>query len=192
MQNLASGRTAPLIVNELSCVCDGNHRLGAVWIWNMLHTCPDVLWQTGNPLFEARLSTFFNKHRNERTHVALVNALEGLSSLLNLEESAQALLSLSTEIAAKQVEILPVVPMPSYNKFALDLIAFESEGQFNRFDPQYYWILQAQCDTFLPARACYHFADRVAMPWFSVLSKSAKMEQNAACGSQNLLAAVCR
>jgi hypothetical protein len=53
----------------------------------------------------------------------------------------------------------------------LDRAALEKDGSLVRFDPAIYALLQQESTTFLPARACYHFADRIPLPWFSVLTQ---------------------
>lgn len=169
IQNLAMGRTAPLVINELGCVADGNHRLAAAWIWNMLHFCKNVAWQTGYGPLESRLSAFIEENGNDTCALAIANALEGLSFILNNEHSKRALLTLSPEIMSHQIDTLPVVPVLVYNSLAIDRHAFESEGNLVRFDPLHYAVLQRNSHSFLPARACYHFADRVPLPWFAVL-----------------------
>jgi hypothetical protein len=172
LENISQGRIAPLLVNEFGCVADGNHRLAAAWIWNMLHHCRELDWQTGCASFEAILERFIKSKPVSHSALAVANALEGLSSILNSRESRQHLLRLKDLIQLHRIERLPVVPILSYNGLAVDRHSFESGGKLERFAPKHYVDLQNDSNTFLPARACYHFADRVPLPWFSILGEA--------------------
>jgi hypothetical protein len=170
--NLANGRIAPLIVNEFRCISDGNHRLVAAWIWNMLHATSQCVWQTGDYHFECWLRNHLAPYTNETTKFTVWSALENLSSLLNNEESKSALLALRDHITKHQIPSLPVVPMLAYSNFALDGAAFDLDGALVRFAPTLYAELRKNANAHFPARACYHLADRVPLPWFSVLTPS--------------------
>ncbi len=173
LENLAVGRIAPLLVNEEGCVSDGNHRLVAAWVWKMLHACIDCQWRTGDIHFESALARFLEQNKTSRTQFALMNALESLSSILNSQESARPLEQLRKLIFNAVLETLPVVPMLAYSNFALDCTAFDTEGCFQRFSPGLYSELAANPAAFFSARACYHFGDRIALPWFSILKTNA-------------------
>jgi hypothetical protein len=170
--NLANGRTAPLIVNEFNCISDGNHRLVAAWIWNMLNATSQCVWQTGDYHFECWLRNYLAPYRSETTQFTVWSALENLSFLLNDEESKKALCALRPNITRHRIPTLPVVPMLAYCNFAMDGSAFDQEGALVRFAPNLYEQLRQNAGTHFGARACYHLADRVPLPWFSVLVPS--------------------
>jgi hypothetical protein len=172
IENLAHGRIAPLIVNEFRCVSDGNHRLVAAWIWNMLHASIHCSWQTGDRQFEVLLRHYLEPYIDATTRFTVWSALKCLSSLLNNEESKHDLDTLRPLIAKHRIPTLPVVPMLAYNNFALDGTAYDNEGVLVRFAPNLYSELHKNAAMFFPARACYHLADRVPLPWFSILEPS--------------------
>jgi hypothetical protein len=167
--NIAQGHTAPIVVNEFGCVADGNHRLTAAWIWNALHHCRDTQWQLDNSHFQTRLAQFAGKNTTDTTRTALANAMAGLSALLANPDLLKAVEANAAHLKRGIVVALPVVPQLSYNSLAVDAALFDENGSIVRFDPANYKILQNNPGVLLPTRACYHFADRVPMPWFSVV-----------------------
>ena len=54
--NLRDGKIAPIAVNEFGCVADGNHRLTATWIWNILSACQSYTWSIENEAFQRRVA----------------------------------------------------------------------------------------------------------------------------------------
>lgn len=186
LENLAAGRIAPLIVNEEGCVSDGNHRLVAAWVWKMLHDCQNYRWQTSDPLFKSALRLFFERNKTDKTHFALINAIESLSAVLHKKESLSALGRLRDLISQTSLDILPIVPMLSYNTFALDGTAFDTRSCIQRFSPLLYKELSTNAFASFPARACYHFADRVVLPWFSILDTDTAEQPYAITSQQQL------
>ncbi|HEY9678366.1 MAG TPA: hypothetical protein V6C76_10175 [Drouetiella sp.] len=177
LQKLSSGSTVPLLVNEFGCVADGNHRLTASWIWNALHFAPNENWAPGDASFEHKLLSYFEKYSDDANALVKSNALDALAALLFSEHSRKQLNQLRGPIASYVVATLPVVPILSYNGFALDRLAMQVSGYPSRFNPLNYQDLRDDPFTTFPVKACYHLADHLPLPAFNVLSKDADIER---------------
>ncbi len=174
LHNLSQGRTAPVIINENFCVADGNHRVAAVWLWNMLHICKSTNWSLEDDSFQHAISNYIAEHLTPTTLVSLHEALHYLGIILSDPGSEKLLTKhLRPRICNLYFDALPVVPLLEYCSLAVIAREYEA-GRYSRLDPAVYELLTRTPGATLPARACYHFADRVPLPWFS--------QQPASCG----------
>lgn len=174
LENLAAGRTAPLLVNEFNCVADGNHRLTAAWIWNALHWAKEARWEQGNLQFEKRLLQFFSSKESALTNLSINNALTGLSSIFTNTEDTHRLEALRNAISLHGIKELPVIPILSYSGLAIDRQTYTKTGTIRRFTPKHYQILRDDPAACLTAKACFHFADKFPLPLFDVIRLQSK------------------
>lgn len=169
MKNLRDGKTAPVVVNEYGCVADGNHRLTAAVVWNILNRCQSATWALVNDQFQKQIAQAASDLLDNGPIVAVHEALRCLGILLSDEAMKKALMRLKKSILACSIETLPAVPILEYSSLAVVASLYETSGTLLRFLPRMYEILSEQNNLTLSARACYHFADHVPLPWFSVI-----------------------
>lgn len=167
LANLPARRFAPVVLNEHMCVTDGNHRLTAVWIWNMLHATLDCRWQLDNQTWQQALAAFAVQANwqpalgaEALTHLGqFAGASDKLARLDALRPALQALGPIAT---------LPVTMLPEYLAGAVDKALYEKDGALVHISPQLYATIASRQDCLLPARLPYHFTDTVELPWFSL------------------------
>jgi hypothetical protein len=173
--SLASGHTAPLIVNEFGCLADGNHRLTATWIWNILAACQNESWSLDDSRFQQSVSGFISSSAEAVSSVSLHEALHHLAVFLSDEELRAALIeNLQKKHAMQPISELPVIPLLEYSSLAVVGETYADSKNCVRFEPNTYELFTKQNNVVLPARACYHFADRVPLPWFSIATTSSR------------------
>lgn len=167
--SLANGHTAPLVVNEYGCLADGNHRLTAAWIWNILSALKDETWSLDHPDFQTSVSSVIAGLNGKMSLVSQHEALHHLDVFLS-DESLRANLveNLQNKHAMQPISELPVIPLLEYSTLAVIGEAYCDSKNCVRFEPGTYELFTKQHNIVLPARACYHFADRVPLPWFSI------------------------
>lgn len=173
--SLANGHTAPLIVNEFGCLADGNHRLTAAWIWNILSALKNEIWSLDNPDFQSSVSSVIAGLNGKISLVSQHEALHHLDVFL-CDESLRANLveNLQNKHAMQPISELPVIPLLEYSTLAVIGEAYCDSQDCVRFEPGTYELFTKQPNVVLPARACYHFADRVPLPWFSIAGNKVK------------------
>jgi hypothetical protein len=169
MKNLRDGKTAPVVINEYGCVADGNHRLTAAIVWNMLNRCQSATWALENDQFQKHIAQAASDLLDNGSIVALHEGLRCLGILLSDEGMKKSLMRLKKSIKEHSIESLPAVPILEYSSLAVVASLYETSGTLLRFLPRMYEILSEQNNLTLSARACYHFADHVPLPWFSVI-----------------------
>jgi hypothetical protein len=172
LNNIANGRTAPLLINEFGCVADGNHRLAAAFAWNVLHACDEIQSHTPPETIINTLQTHFPVPLSPGNRLTALNAFEGLSAILANSEQRKSLMALMYKIKSEKILTLPVIPILSYNGLAIEKIDHQSRTEYRRFPPEYYAYMQEHQNSYLKSRACFHLADRMALPWFSILQKA--------------------
>jgi hypothetical protein len=166
--SLIHGRTAPIIINEYGCVADGNHRLTAAWIWNLLSACPQCNWELENDEFERAISRYVSQYSGSMGLVSIHEALSHLAYFLSDERyRARLILELKDSRQIFEIGELPVIAIPEYRSLTIIGEEFDRHQRYVRFGPNIYELLSNQSNTVLPARACYHFTDRVPLPWFA-------------------------
>lgn len=170
--NLANGRMAPILMNEFGCVADGNHRLIAAWIWNILHHSRDCDWSVQDECFREEIARLTSRLSTNHTAAALKESVRCLENVLSNQASRDAIeRNLRRRIASQNVSSVPVVPFLEYCSFAVEARSFEERNVIERFPPRLYKELCERPHSLLPHRACYHFADRIPLPWFSLVEK---------------------
>jgi hypothetical protein len=167
--NIRENRIAPIIINENGCVADGNHRLTAALLWNILHQVKEGDWTLNNDEFQRSIGAIYTALSSERTLISAHEALRSLGAFLRDNELKSKLTLLRPAILTNPIEQLPALPFLEYCALAVVATDFEESGAISRLDPLTYEILANEPDLALAARACYHFADHVPLPWFSVV-----------------------
>ncbi len=165
LTNLAEGRIAPLLINEFGCVADGNHRLTASWLWNILHDCRSTDWLIEDESFQSAIGLAARRRGTAADTVPLHEALRCLATLSSNDETARRLATLRKQIETRRFDSLPAIRVLEYASLALIGAEYDND-RFCRFDPVIYQSLCRTPGGMLPARACYHFADRIPLPWF--------------------------
>lgn len=178
--NLPSRGFAPVVVNEKLCIADGNHRLTASWLWNLLCTLSNLEWDLGNREFQKGVADFIGA--NSIFPVTIHQMLTHLQSYLLNASSKQTLTrKLQPEVSPRQVlNVLPATLLPEYLSGAVVKDAYDRGIAIRRAEPALYDILHSTPHAVLPPRASYHFTDRALLPWFSLQSFSLR-----ACNSSS-------
>ncbi len=173
--NLCEGRTAPVVINEYGSVADGNHRLTATWLWNLLSATRNCEWSLANEQFQKAVGEFVRLRRESMSPVTVHEILRHLALMLDNSRHKERL---ENHLKAKfrdnciqyQIESLPAVYISTYNNVAAIAEIYDKEEKILRFEPGIYEALLSLKSKVLPERACYHFADRVPLPWFDLIS----------------------
>lgn len=178
--NLPARGFAPVVVNEKLCIADGNHRLTASWLWNLLCTLSNLEWDLENHQFQKGVADFIAA--NSIFPVTVHQMLTHLQSyLLNASSKLALTEKLQREVSPRQVlKVLPVTLLPEYLSGAVVKDAYDSGTAIRRAEPALYDILHSTPHAVLPPRASYHFTDRALLPWFSLQSFSLR-----ACNSSS-------
>jgi hypothetical protein len=158
---------APLVVNENLCVTDGNHRLTAAWLWNLLSSITHLNWDIDNTSLQSAVERFVS---NQNTGPVLRH--EMLFHLQTFLTDQKMRLSLETlrPLAKPEVMLtaLPAVLLPEYLSGAVVKEPYDSGAAIRRAEPLLYEILCSSPCVVLPPRASYHFTDHSLLPWFSL------------------------
>lgn len=169
--NIANGNSAPIIVNEYGCVADGNHRLIAAWIWNILAECQSYKWSLSDDEFQEAISKCVRSA--QINPVVMQQALHHLGFYLDNELCRRLLIdNLQRMPQMSHIEELPVVPMMEYSTIALVGKNYDQSKKHIQFDPNTYELLSKNNNMVLAAKACYHFADTVPLPQFSFIQNA--------------------
>ncbi len=170
--NLTTRGFAPVVINEFRCVADGNHRLTAAWLWNLLKQCHDLKWDVGDDDFQRAVADFAGRHARGMGAVVLHEVLDHLGAFLTTRGLRSRLMG-EIRPALSRFRVLgelPVVLLPEYLSGAVLKDPYDRGEATIRIEPSVYEFIQQVPDAVLPARASYHFTDCVLLPWFSVLS----------------------
>ncbi len=161
---------APIVINEHKMVTDGNHRIMAARIWNILRDCL-LRWQARS---ELDLRQTINKYALSPSATDDLSQRQALEHLKTFA-SSEAILKKLVEAALPDlrnyaaIESLPVVLLPEYISGAVFKDPFDEEGALLSFPPQIYKIISRLGSAILPPRVAYHFTDCTALPWFAIL-----------------------
>ena len=170
---LPEHRFAPLVVNEYGIVSDGNHRLTAVWIWNLLHACRNCNWDLNDMQFQQRVADHFLEQQQVSGlhNVSIYEALGHLGEFLNDSHKRDVLQwQFASEVQRfKKIETVPVVLLPEYLSSAVIKDLYDDAGTRVRAQPHVYEFMAKEPRAVLPARGTYHFADCTPLPWFKAL-----------------------
>lgn len=171
--NLPTRGFAPVVVNEFDSVADGNHRVTASWIWNILKNSMHTEWSLDNLQFLSQVKTYVDAHREALGQVSLYESLKQLASFLNDDETNNRLNHVlkPTMKRTRAIRKLPVVMLPEYSMGTVEKESYDQSGILMRVPPSLYSELALSNDMVLPPRASYHFTDAVPMPWFEVVKQ---------------------
>lgn len=169
LRNLSKRGFAPIVLNEFENVSDGNHRLTASWIWNILSRCLEFEWDLDNLQFQLRVRDVVQQMAP--SEVSKHEALHHLGVFLNKDEYR---LQLNGEIRslimqAGSFQQVPVVFLPEYFSATVVKHAYDAGVATLRVSPAVYEAMRHNSNAVLPPRASYHFTDCALLPWFSVV-----------------------
>lgn len=171
--NLPSRGFAPVVVNEFDSVADGNHRVTASWIWNILKNAMHTEWALDNVQFQSQVKAYVDAHREALGQVSLYESLKQLASLLSDDQIRNRLNHVlkPTMKRTRAIRKLPVIMLPEYSMGTVEKGSYDQSGILMRVPPSLYSELALSNDLVLPPRASYHFTDAVPMPWFEVVKQ---------------------
>lgn len=167
--NLVTRGFAPIVVNETLCVADGNHRLTAAWIWNILCATAHVRWDINDREFQEAVRCYINK-----TVIGAVTAHEALRHLAaflvdaNLRDVLHRRMR-PVAASARIIDKLVATVLPEHISGAVVKPLYDSGEAVCRAEPLLYDLMSVTPNAVLPARASYHFTDRALLPWFPVI-----------------------
>jgi len=168
--NLADRGFAPIVINEFDNVSDGNHRLTASWIWNILSQCGDVSWDLEDLEFQYRIRDVVCSHFN-MCQVSMHEALHHLGVFLKRDETRQRLIEVLRPriLAHGSLDEVPVVFLPEYFSSTVVKHSYDSGVAVVRVSPCVYEDMQSNPHAVLPPRSSYHFTDCAPLPWFTLV-----------------------
>ncbi len=182
--NLVGRGFAPVVINEMGLVADGNHRVTASWIWNILkHTADKNLdWSMDCPEFQKATAEYFEQ--SKESAVSRHEALSHLAYFLSRPEYRSKLNTYIRPLLAEYdyIKELPVVFLPEYLSQAVVKSHYDEGTKVERACPSVYETLAKNDKLVLPPRASYHFTDSALLPWFTVLGRDL---QNSTLKGQN-------
>lgn len=179
--NLSSRGFAPVIINEYGLVADGNHRLTASYVWNILKYAQDLEWSLENSEFQRRVAKFSEavkggllKHGETPSPVSMHQALSHLAHFLCRPDWRARLNSYTKPLLKRHDFIceLPVVVLPEYLSGAVVKSHYDEGTRVQRACPSIYEAMSLNHHLVLPPRASYHFTDAALLPWFTILKTS--------------------
>lgn len=179
--NLSSRGFAPVVINEYGLVADGNHRLTASYVWNVLKYCQDLEWCLDNSAFQKRVAGFATAVKNGLlkqpgtvSAVSLHEALNHLSYFLRRPDWRSRLISYTRPLLRRHdfIDELPVIVLPEYLSGAVVKANYDDGIATERACPSIYEAMHLNDHLVLPPRASYHFTDAALLPWFTVLKNS--------------------
>lgn len=176
--NLVGRGFAPVVINELGLVADGNHRVTASWIWNILKFTADrgLDWSLDNVEFQKAVGDYFSN--SKESAVSRHEALSHLGHFLARPEYRSKLNTYIRPLLADYdyIKELPVVFLPEYLSQAVVKSHYDEGTKIERACPSVYETLAMNDSLVLPPRASYHFTDSALLPWFTVLGRDQKQE----------------
>lgn len=181
MINLSSRGFAPVVINEYGLVADGNHRLTAAYVWNILKYCQDLPWCLENDQFQKRAAAFAGavqngllKTNSPVSPISIHQAFGHLSHFLCRPDWRARLNSYTRPLLKRHdfVSELPVVVLPEYLSGAVVKSLYDDGEKIERACPSLYEAMSLNSHLVLPPRASYHFTDAALLPWFTVLKTS--------------------
>jgi hypothetical protein len=176
--NLVGRGFAPVVINELGLVADGNHRVTASWIWNILKFTADrgLDWSLDSVEFQKAAGEYFTNTRESA--VSRHEALSHLAHFLSRPEYRSKLNTYIRPLLADYdyIKELPVVFLPEYLSQAVVKSHYDEGTRIERACPSVYETLAMNDSLVLPPRASYHFTDSALLPWFTVLGRDQKQE----------------
>ena len=179
--NLSSRGFAPVVINEYGLVADGNHRLTASFVWNILKFTQDLDWSLENDEFQKRVAQFTGavlngllKYPAQLSPVTMHQALNHLAYFLCRPDWRARLNSYTKPLLKRHDFIfeLPVVVLPEYLSGAVVKSLYDEGQTVQRACPSIYEAMSLNNHLVLPPRASYHFTDAALLPWFTVLKTS--------------------
>lgn len=180
--NLSSRGFAPVVINEYGLVSDGNHRLTASYVWNVLKYCQDLEWCMDNSAFQKRVAGFavavknglLKQQTGTVSAVSLHEALNHLSYFLCRPDWRSRLISYTKPLLKRHdfIDELPVIVLPEYLSGAVVKANYDDGIGTERACPSIYEAMYLNDHLVLPPRASYHFTDAALLPWFTVLKNS--------------------
>ena len=84
-----------------------------------------------------------------------------------------------------EISHMPVVAISEYRSPTVVGSEYDRHQRYVRFDPHVYELLASLPNAVLPARACYHFTDRIPLPWFSIVQTQDNIGSNITSQSIN-------
>lgn len=169
--NLVGRGFAPVVINELGLIADGNHRVTAAWIWNILkYTAEQNLdWSLDDEQFQKATASYFAQ--SQESAVSRHEALSHLAHFLSRPEYRSKLNTYIRPLLADYdyIKELPVVFLPEYLSQAVVKSHYDEGSKTERACPSVYETLAMNDRLVLPPRASYHFTDSALLPWFTVL-----------------------
>jgi hypothetical protein len=169
LNTLSTRGFAPLVINEFGTISDGNHRLTASWIWNILAQCLDCQWDLSDIAFQRRVARIVSNEKIEP--VSLHEALRHIALLLQ-NSSTQEMLNCRLRNRIRQTNLikeLPIVLLSEYSAVPVAKHLYDNGTANVRVRPGLYQALSRNSMAVLPARGQYHFTDCAPLPWFNVL-----------------------
>ncbi len=183
--NLAGRGFAPVVINEWGLVADGNHRVTAAWIWNILKHTADLTWALDDKQFQFTVSQYIRDCQTKPGNLALSpvslhEALSHLAAYLKSPEYRSRLLTYVKPLLKNYDYIveLPVVLLSEYLSQAVVKGLYDEGIEIVRACPSLYEEMASDQLLVLPPRASYHFTDAALLPWFKVLSSVSPDSQN--------------
>jgi hypothetical protein len=167
--NLTNRGFAPIVVNEKLCVADGNHRLTAAWIWNLLCATSTLDWNINSHAFQQAVADFV--HGAEIHPVTIHECLSHLSSWLCHPTSKRILTDQVRPRVSTSFKLnkLPATVLPEHLSGAVVKGPYDQGLSVQRAEPLLYDIMALTPNTVLPPRVSYHFTDRALLPWFQLI-----------------------
>jgi hypothetical protein len=167
---------APIIVNELGCVVDGNHRLTAAWIWNLLKYCADSNWDLDDDQFQTLVSRFFKSSKKispVTRHQMLTHLAAYLSNAVFKRRLEKHIRPLVQHYAP--IQGLPALLLPEYLSCPVIKETYDEGRGRVRVPPGVFQLMSQAPHSVLAPRAVYHFTDCALLPWFSILKPDIRL-----------------
>lgn len=179
--NLVGRGFAPVVVNEYGLVADGNHRVTASWIWNILKATQNTSWNLDDAAFQLTVASYIKEQESKRDAISQVSKHEALSHLAaflaNPEYRAKLNTYLRPQLKSRDfISELPVIVLCEYLSGAVVKGLYDEGKRVVRACPSLYEEMSKDGDLVLPPRASYHFTDAALLPWFGVLSRDNQQE----------------
>lgn len=169
--NLVGRGFAPVVINEHGLIADGNHRVTASWIWNILKftAAKGLDWSLDDQEFQKAIGEYFAQ--SQESAVSRHEALSHLAHFLSRPEYRSKLNTYIRPLLADYdyIKELPVVFLPEYLSQAVVKSHYDEGTKIERACPSVYETLALNDSLVLPPRASYHFTDSALLPWFTVL-----------------------
>lgn len=171
LKNLCSTTFAPIVINEYKSVADGNHRLTTSWIWNLLVDCLSTKWGLTEE-FQSAVEKSCTYQKLQKFPVSLHETLYHLGLILSNIEEAELLERTLKPVmfnTKSEIKTVPVLVLPEYLSCASNKEEYDTGNGIKRVHPSVYERMADIPNLVLPARASYHYTDRVLLPWFKVI-----------------------